>query len=288
MIRPCGTVAPRKHADDADRTRPRKGAVELWLLNTFTTPSLATVFVGGIMLFAIAGSMLVRRRFPHTVEGRHNETIGVVLGIYGAIYGIILAFVIVAEWEALGAARTNVATEATQTAEVLRDASVFPAEQQHRISDAIGLYVHAIVEKQWPRMRLGHPDPSLTNPQVARLYRAFQEYEPTTEAQKAYYSQAVSNLGGVAAARRSRLATSQEQMPVLLTALVCGGALVVIPLTWVYGIRSIRVQLVFVGSVAALIGVSVLLVLTLDRPFSGDLTISPAPFKEGILAQYWR
>ncbi|MEV4436533.1 hypothetical protein [Streptomyces sp. NPDC049585] len=261
--------------------------MELWLLNTFSTPALATVFIGGIVFVAVTGGLLVRRRFPHTVEGRHNEMIGVVLGIYGAIYGIILAFVIVAEWEALGVARTNVATEATQTAEVLRDASAFPTEQRHRISDAIGDYVHAIVEKQWPRMREGEPDPGLTNPEITRIYRAFQTYEPTTEAEKAYYSQAVSNLGGVAAARRSRLATSQEQLPVLLTALVYGGALVVIPLTWVYGIRSIRVQLVFISAVAALIGVSVLLVLTLDRPFSGDLSISPAPFKEGILAHYW-
>ncbi|MEV4442141.1 hypothetical protein AB0K09_24670 [Streptomyces sp. NPDC049577] len=261
--------------------------MELWLLNTFSTPALATFFIGGIIVLAIAGSLLVRRRFPRTIAGRHNETIGVVLGIYGAIYGIILAFVIVAEWEALGAARTNVATEATQTAEVLRDASAFPAEQRHRISAAIDAYVHAIVEQQWPRMRAGNPDPDLTNPQITRIYRAFQGYEPVTEGQKAYYSQAISNLGGVAAARRSRIATSQEQLPVLLTALVYGGALVVIPLTWVYGMRSIRVQLVFVSAVAALIGVSVLLVLTLDRPFSGDLTISPAPFKEGILAQYW-
>ncbi|KNB50794.1 DUF4239 domain-containing protein [Streptomyces caatingaensis] len=262
--------------------------MELWLLNTFSTPALATVFIGGIVLFAVAGGLLVRRRMPHTVAGRHNETVGVVLGIYGAIYGIILAFVIVAEWEALGTARNNVATEATQTAEVLRDAAVFPPAQQRAVSSAIGAYVHAIVDKQWPRMREGHPDPNLTNPQVVALYRAFQTYEPTTEAQKAYYAQAVSNLGGVAAARRSRLATSQEQLPVLLTVLVLGGALVIIPLTWVYGIRSIRVQIVFVGAVAALIGVSVLLVLTLDRPFSGDLTIPPTPFKEGILAQFWR
>lgn len=262
--------------------------MELWLLNTFNTPALATLFIGGIVLFSIAGSLFIRRRFPHTIGGRHNDPIGVTLGIYGAIYGIILAFVIVAEWEALGTARTNVATEATQTAEILRDASAFPPEQRHRISDAIGAYVHAIVEKQWPRMREGRPDPSLTDPQVVDLYRAFQGYEPTTEAQKAYYGQAISNLGGVAAARRSRIETSQEQLPVLLTVLVFGGALVVIPLTWVYGIRSIRVQIVFVSAVAALIGVSMLLVLTLDRPFSGDLTIPPAPFEEGILARYWQ
>ncbi|CAM5671798.1 hypothetical protein GCM10010329_42930 [Streptomyces spiroverticillatus] len=44
----------------------------------------------------------------------------------------------------------------------------------------------------------------------------------------------------------------------------------------------------FVGSVAALIGVSLLLTLSLDRPFAGDLAVPPTPFMEGALAQFWK
>ncbi|MEV5238433.1 hypothetical protein AB0K89_04790 [Streptomyces cinnamoneus] len=262
--------------------------MELWLLNTFGTAELAILFVGGAVVFSLAGSLLLRRFSPRVSQGRHNDVIAVVLGVYGAIYGIILAFVVVAEWEALGAAETNVATEAAQTAEVLRDSSAFPPDQRRRISIAVGGYVHAIVDKQWPLMREGRPDPGLTNPEITALYKVFQGYEPQTEVQKTYYGQAVSSLSGVAIARRSRLATSQQQMPVLLTGLVIGGAFVILPLSLAYGIPSLKVQLVFVGAISALIGVSVLLVLTLDRPFSGSLCISPAPFREGVLAQYWQ
>ncbi|WP_367038264.1 hypothetical protein [Streptomyces sp. Je 1-332] len=108
--------------------------------------------------------------------------IGVVLGMYAAIYGIILAFVVVAEWEGLNAAETNVALEASQTAEVLRDASAFPAGQERRVTNAVGAYVRVVVNEQWPLMRAGEPDPGLTNPEVTALYQAFQEYEPQTEA----------------------------------------------------------------------------------------------------------
>ena len=45
-------------------------------------------------------------------------------------------------------------------------------------------------------------------------------------------------------------------------------------------------QLLFVGAVAALIGFSLLLVVVLDRPFAGELSVSPAPYKEGALAQF--
>ncbi|QFQ96410.1 hypothetical protein F9278_09545 [Streptomyces phaeolivaceus] len=30
-----------------------------------------------------------------------------------------------------------------------------------------------------------------------------------------------------------------------------------------------------------------LLRLSLDRPFSGELSVSPAPYKEGALARFW-
>ncbi|NEB81560.1 DUF4239 domain-containing protein [Streptomyces sp. SID14478] len=259
----------------------------IWLLNNFSTLALALLLGGGAVCVALAGAVLVRRGFPRLAGGTYNDMIGVVLGMYAAIYGIILAFVVVAEWEGLNDAHTNVAAEASQTAEVLRDAAAFPPEQQRKVSVAMDAYVHAVVDKQWPLMRDGRPDPGLTNSQVVGLYTVFQDYEPQTEAQKTYYAQAVTTLGEIASARRTRLADSEQSLPPLLNLLVYGGALVMLPLTFLYGIHSLRAQLMFVTSVAALIGVSLLLCLTLDHPFAGDLSVSPQPFKEGVLAQFW-
>ncbi|WP_346766410.1 hypothetical protein [Streptomyces sp. CB01881] len=61
----------------------------------------------------------------------------------------------------------------------------------------------------------------------------------------------------------------------------------ILPLTFIYGIRNRRMRLLFVGSLAGLIGFSLLLVLVLDRPFAGDLCVSPNPFKQSTLAQFW-
>ncbi|MFI6872614.1 hypothetical protein ACIBL6_04145 [Streptomyces sp. NPDC050400] len=261
--------------------------MDIWLLNHFSTVALAGLLVGGAVFLGLAGCLLVRRYVPRLRDGEYNEMAGVVLGMYAAIYGIILAFVIVAEWEGLDAAEANVAAEATQSAEVLRDSAAFPPAQQQRISAAMGAYVHAVVDEQWPQMRKGTPDPNLTNPQTVRLYRVLQDYEPATEAEKTYYTQAVTTLGEVAGARRTRLEDSQQSLPILLSVLVYGGALVMLPLTWLYGIKSRTAQMMFVTSVAVLIGVSLLLCLTLDHPFSGSLAVSPDPFKEGVLARYW-
>ncbi|MGW5394921.1 bestrophin-like domain [Streptomyces sp. NPDC003952] len=211
--------------------------------------------VGAIVLLAVAGSALARRRSPRLAEGEHNEMVGVVLGMFGAIYGIILAFVVVTLWTQLDHTRTVVSQEAT--------------------------------DMQWPKMRAGHPSFEATSPQVGGMYDALQAYDPKTARDQAFYEEAVTRLNDAAAMRRERINIATIELPVLLQVLVYGGALVIILLTSLYGLRSLKMQFLFVASVAGLIGFSLLLVLVLDRPFAGDLTVSPEPFKESSLSPFW-
>ncbi|MEU6985725.1 hypothetical protein ABZ946_20195 [Streptomyces sp. NPDC046324] len=180
-----------------------------------------------------------------------------------------------------------VAAEATGVALIVRDARAFPPAEQARVNAAASGYVHAVVEVQWPLMREGAAEYSVTGAKLEGLYDALQAYEPVTESEKAFYTQAVAKLDDVAGERRARLTMAGQQLPPLLQVLAVGGALVIIPLTFLYGMRSRRMQLLFVGAVAALIGFSLLLVVVLDRPFAGELSVSPVPYQEGALAQFW-
>ncbi|WP_216588871.1 DUF4239 domain-containing protein [Streptomyces brasiliscabiei] len=261
--------------------------MELWLLNSFGPLTLTVLMAGSVIVFAALGSLVVRRRLPQLLNGAQNDMVGVLLGMYGAIYGIFLAFVVVAEWEGIGVAETVVASEATHCAEIVRDADAFPEPVRREVSEAVGTYVQAVVNDQWPRMRAGRPSSEATEPAIRAVYRALQSYEPTTESQKTYYAQAVAHLDGVVAERRARLTLAQSSLPTLLKLLVYGGALVMIPMSLLYGIRSFKAHLTFVTLIALLIGLSLLLTMSLDRPFSGELSVSPAPYKEGALARFW-
>lgn len=261
--------------------------MELWLLNNLSTLSTATVLVGGLVVLTLAGNVLVHRRFPSLAEGEHNDMVGVVLGMFGAIYGIILAFVVVTLWTQLQAADGVVANEASDLAQIVRTVRALPPDQQQRIETAIGDYAHTVVEVQWPLMREGRPDYAASQTQIDKIYTVLQAYEPKTESQKAFYAQTIERLNDVVAQRRARITQSQQELPLLLRCLVYGGALVMVPLTFLYGNKNGGVRLLFAGSVAALIGFSLLLVVVLDRPFAGDISVSPDAFKEGALAQFW-
>ncbi|MFE1442008.1 DUF4239 domain-containing protein [Streptomyces sp. NPDC058739] len=261
--------------------------MSLWLLNQFSTFTLAVITVGGTVVLAVAGSVLLRRKYPSLAEGEHNDMVGVTLGMFGAIYGIILAFVIVTLWTQLDSTQTIVATEATDIALITRDAAAFPPPVRARVDSALSGYVHAVVEDQWPRMRAGRPAYGATADKLEAAFDALQSYEPRTTREQVFYEEAVARLNDVAGQRRARLTMAEQELPPLLQILAFGGALVLIPLTFLYGMRRLRIQLLFVASVAAIIGFSLLLVFVLDRPFAGDLSVSPTPYRQGALARYW-
>lgn len=81
--------------------------------------------------------MLLRRRYPSVARGEHSEMVGVTLGMFGAIYGIVLAFVIVIVWAQLEDTQDIVASEATDAALLTRDNAAFPAPVHARLDAAI-------------------------------------------------------------------------------------------------------------------------------------------------------
>ncbi|MFJ3635657.1 DUF4239 domain-containing protein [Streptomyces sp. NPDC090112] len=259
----------------------------LWLLNHLSTSLIAVLLVGGMTGLAVAGSMAARRRFPHLVQGEHNEMVGVALGMFGAIYGIILAFVVVTLWTQRENAQNIVASEAGELAAVVRSSDAFPAADRARMHAAVGAYTHAVVNVQWPLMREGRPSYEATGAQTHALYEALLAYEPQGPRAETFYAEAVTRLNDVNTQRRARITMAETSLPVLLQVLVYGGAFVIVPLTFLFGLRSLRMQLLFVAAVAALIGFSLLLVMALDRPFAGDLSVSPAPYREAVLARFW-
>ncbi|WP_371674925.1 hypothetical protein [Streptomyces sp. NBC_01276] len=190
-------------------------------------------------------------------------------------------------WTQLEDTQTIVASEAANAALISRDAAAFPQPVRVRIDSAVSGYVHAVVEDQWPRMRAGNPSYGATEVHLQDAFRVLQTYDPQGQAQQVFYEQAVDHLNDIASQRRARITMARRELPPLLQALAFGGALVLIPLTFLYGLRKLRVQVLFVASVAGLVGFSLLLVFVLDRPFSGDLSVSPAPYREGALARYW-
>jgi hypothetical protein len=260
--------------------------VSLWLVNHLSLWTLVALFVGGFMVAAMAGCLVMRRLFPSLADGDHNEVAGVVLGIFGAIYGIVLAFVIVVLWEGYQTSDSLASAESTALAEMARSVRAFPPDTEFLMREAIQGYVRAVVEDEWVTQKEGRKSPRAAA-SIDNVYAALQAYEPQSPNEVAFYAEAVSALTDVTSNRRARLQQSSQTLPGLFQVLVVGGAFMVIGLTYLLDVRSQAIHLMFVGIVAALVGFSLLLTLVMDHPFAGAMAIGTEPYKEEALKQFW-
>jgi hypothetical protein len=249
-----------------------------WLLNTFPTWALVPIVIGPFILFAAGGLYVMRRRWAHLAR-EPNEAAGVLIGLVAAVYGIVLAFVIVVLYQDYQDAGSTVREEATQIEQLERDAGAFPPAVRREVSGRLDEYTRIVINTEWELMRGGELDPAAWR-QIDGLYAALQRYRPQTETQTAFYGEAVGKLNEIVAARRERVRYAEETLPGALQVLIFGGAFVLIGFMLFIGMAPGHLQMTMVISVAALLGLNLLLVVLLDHPFSGDLSVSDHAFTE--------
>ena len=121
--------------------------------------SVAELVVGTVVVtlcLVLIGIWLIRRFVPATREGFDAEVSSQMLGVVASLLGLLLAFVIVIEYQNFGGAQENVGQEADALAAITHDSQALTPADAARVRAAIGTYVRAVVYDEWPRLRNGH------------------------------------------------------------------------------------------------------------------------------------
>jgi hypothetical protein len=259
--------------------------VNRWLLNTFTTWELAIIVVGGFVLFAIVGLFVTEKIAPGLRRGDINDVAGVILGVLAAIYGIVLALVIVSLFDDFHKAKSDIRTEASAVAMVYLDSRGFAPPVAAALKKEIGDYVYDVRTGEWKALSHG-AESEKAQGDLDRMYRTLQSYQPNTLSQRAFYSEVVARVNDLMTARRERLTDAEEGIPTTFAILLLLGAFLTLGFTFLFGVKDIRIHTALAVSLALLIGFNLLVALELDYPFSGQVTVSSSPFTTGALAEF--
>ena len=77
------------------------------------------------------------------------------LGVVAGLFGLLLAFIVVIAYQNYGDTQSNVSNEADALAAIVRDSDAFQPPDRDRVRTAVGAYVRAVVNDEWPRMHEG-------------------------------------------------------------------------------------------------------------------------------------
>lgn len=255
------------------------------LINAIPSWGVIAFFVIFFVSFAWIVSYLSSHAFSEPVDIERKRAADNVLTILGSGYGILLGFIVVALWGDFLHARQSTEIEAGSLVAVIRNSAVFPEPIQKNIINAVGSYVKAVTQDEWIAMRTGQNSVKAFNA-LNTLFSTLQAYSPQPGKETIFYTEVLQQLNASATARHERLGTINSILPAALRlALILGGILLVF-LTSILESRYNPARTILTLSLAGLIGFNLALAISFDYPFSGDISVSNAPFHQDLLAQF--
>jgi hypothetical protein len=256
-------------------------SMQRYLLLQVPAPLLAAFFVVVIVGAALGGMWVVRRHTDVQSLEAHKEVAGFLIAVLGALYSVLLAFVVVAMWEAFEEADRVAQSEADQLVSLYRDANAF-SDDREDLRTSIRGYADSVVDEEWPSMAEDQREAPETDLALARLFDGYRAVEPQGAAEEVFLRNDLDRLDDVTEARRERIAAAATELPRPLWNVLIAGCVITVGFSLLFPVKSALVQGVMVGALGALTALMLFLVVSLDLPFTGDLAVEPDAMREAI------
>ena len=256
------------------------------LLDNVPLTVIMVVAIAFTIVVVVLAVWVIRRTVPATREGFHAEISAPMLGVVAALFGLILAFVIIIAYQNFLDADANVSREADALSSVVRDSAAFPEPGGANVRLAVGNYVRTVVDKEWPEMHKGQ-DSSLARGSLSNIFAAFRTVKPTSHVETAFYDDSVSQLNDALDARRNRIQTASGGLPRDIAALILFSSFVIIAYAVLVGSPNFWFHVLGPLAIALVVAISLVVLVDLTYPFSGDVAITPDDFKTGALQQFF-
>lgn len=242
------------------------------------TPLASAAIVIVSMLLSVVGLLLVRRSVPPEWLRRHHELAGYYFQILGTIYAVLIAFAIYEVWGGFNDAASNLEHEATEIADLSRLSTAMPVENRRNITPALMEYLNAVVDDEFPAMAEGR-DSERTWTAVTRVWDTYGSLPATDPRQQSYLNESLTHLTRLSDLRRTRLFTSHGTTPWILWILLTVSGVLLVGFSYFVGHETITTHAIMTACLAAVIAFCMFLILSLDRPYSGVVKVTPRCFR---------
>jgi hypothetical protein len=135
-------------------------------------------------------------------------------------------------------------------------------------------------------MRNGH-DSELAKGSLDQIFAAFRTVRPDSTMSNGFYDDAVRKLDTALDARRDRIETATGGLPRDITILIIFSSLVIVAYAILVGSPNYWFHVLGPLAIAVVVTVSLIVLLDLTYPFSGDVSLKPTDFQNGALAQFF-
>jgi hypothetical protein len=238
---------------------------------------MALVVFGGTTLVTAAIYWIVMRLATGDRARAFKAVSPGLLPPLGIMFGLLVAFIAAQVWGDLDRASAAVNREASSLRAVVLLSRVFPADAQARFRALITEHIQEVQEVEWPAMARQRATLAMIPPPLAQALEMTLAAPAAGEGQLTAQREIVANLDNALDARRQRILVSRARVNwvkwfVLLVEAAC--MMTGIAMVHSDNRAAARIAMALFGTSSA---VCIFLLIAHDRPFAGQLAVSPAP-----------
>jgi hypothetical protein len=254
-------------------------ALDDWIYNSPSWLSSTVFVLAGIVASGLI-LVVLTRLVTHETRHLHNEfTVFTVTNI-AVLYAVLLAFIAIVAWEDLLKASDAVGRETSLIEALYLDAQGI--EDKGIINDLqtkLRHYVKAVRDREWPTQRAGHV-PDAAEPDLHLIRTTLAAFQPQTSNDIILKQAMMQLLNDLVATYHDRQEAAGGHIPGTVWWVLAFLGLLIVALTAFLGMRNLWVHFVLLAGFTTAIVIVVTLIVQLDYPFRGKVSISVEPFEQ--------
>ncbi|MDR6448859.1 hypothetical protein J2794_004990 [Paraburkholderia terricola] len=241
---------------------------------------MGMLVVGATLVAALAGYLLFRRCFPIRLDAEQRGMTVAMMSAVTTINSLLVAFAAVTVWGTYDAAAGTVAAEAACATELARDLASFGKPDARAARRELIVYMEHVVRDEWPQMQQHARADAATEAAFSRMFATTNRITPTGDRERALLTEVLARVNEMTKLREHRLQALDVAMPATLWGVMLIAS--ALSLVLLYVLPATRFHFGLVTIWATTLGLAFFFVLAVDRPFAGEVSVSPAPLRHAI------
>ena len=250
----------------------------LWLYDLPTTLMVALFSIAFVGLTWV-GALFVRPflRLLLRSQAGINDVVGYVLSSHCVFFGLLLGLLAVGTYQNKSDIEKVMIREAGLLRAFYRSMQNYPEPLRSETLPLIKEYVRYVIEDSWPLQQRGIVSEGGV-PRMNAVQNKLFSFEPKTKGQEILHDKTVEQFNEMAEVRRQRIQSANSGISPIMWYVVGIGSLLTVVMVWLFESR-LTAQFILGGALAFFLGTVVSLIVAMDRPFNGDVSIGPDAYR---------
>lgn len=240
----------------------------LWLL-------LASAIMVAVALTGCAMRAGYRFR-PVVVLPDHNSALSPFMSFAGIVYGVLLGFTVITNWDQFASTRVIIAGEASALTTMYRQTIAMPEDERDQVRPLVRQYAEAVAGPEWNQQ-----SSNVARAAISGMYRVI-GHMPADAKSSPVNAEFLSQMTALASDRNERITGTRPRMPALLWAVLISGALIMVGLLGLLRLPTVVSHVLIASLIASLLAMLLTMVYALDYSFATDHEYVAGPFKHAI------